>query len=822
MIKRRWLCAGPEPSLEEKICRERGILRPLAAVLINRGISSVEEVRSFLAPSLEDLHPPCKLMDVDKAAKRILGALERDEKVVVYGDYDVDGITASAILKMALSRMGGDVDIFLPSRFREGYGLEREALLRIREGGCSLLVTVDCGINSVEEVRYARELGMDVIVTDHHHPLNIPLEAAAVVNPLRDGCGYPWKQLAGVGVAFKLLGMLAEMNRESPDPHEYLDLVALGTVADLVPLKGENRILASFGLKQINTRPRPGLKALMDAAGTGGKALTSRALAFILAPALNAAGRMGEALPAASLLMETDYEKAVDLAHSLVEENLKRRRTEQDVLNEARQFLEEDPASLDSRVIVLGKEGWHHGVLGIAASRLLESHYRPVVMVSLEGDSGKGSARSIPGFNITAALHECEHLLDSYGGHEQAAGLTLPAANLTALREALNELACRHLKPEDLIPRLMLDGELDGPEINLDMARQLEKLAPFGQENPPPYFCSRGWEIRNSRLVGRDSRHLKMGLRKGTSFIEPIFFSGNGLAASSFPGRRVDLAFTAEEGRWGERPVLNLELIDIAFTDAASGDGVEIIDQRESREKLAYLKSVMDYSIPRIFTGTAAQQERIRRFLPDPLKARFIHPRQEPPRENETGGLCEIVLYHLPLNDEIFRKIIDSVSMANNLRIHMLYNKSDREINRRIMEAALPSSNQLKEFCLKLKEPANRENFFSPEQFKSLEKRLSFPLTRSMFHRCLSIMEQVGWVIPRDGGWDLAPLPAVFEADELAASSGFRESMHLRRDSGSFQDFLLGAGPGEIWTYIKKLRENTNFTPGVEGGQYGG
>ena len=793
---KKWRFPENRQDIVDEICRSLNILPPVARVLVNRGIGSPEEAQKFLNPSLNSLHSPWSMKDISRAVERISNALKSGEKIIVYGDYDVDGITSSVLLTSALRSFGGHVEYFLPSRFDEGYGLQKEAIEQFYEQGYNLLITVDCGINSKEEVSLAREMGIDVIVTDHHYPLLKLEEATAVINPLQEECYYPWKSLAGVGVAFKLICALADKMEHPLDAFQYIDLVALGTVADIVPLRDENRVLTVFGLEKINQNPHPALKIFMEVLGVKDKELTAGDLAFIIAPSINAAGRMGKADPAAAMFMEADGGKIRELGEFLATENQNRRQLESSIYAEAKEMIGDLYDNDPQDIIVLGKEGWHYGVIGIVASRLVDDYYCPVLLVALEGSEGKGSARSIPGFNITEALSECGDLLDKFGGHEQAAGFSIKAENLGYLRERLANLTREKLTQEEKVKQLKVDCELEGNEIDLELARQLEKLSPFGMGNEYPRFCSREWEIQNWKLVGKEQKHLKLNLKKENNNLQPILFSGNGYKDKIKQGRKLDLAFIVKNGIWQERPILNVEIKDMAYSDNFIYMGWELIDRR-GVNKLSYVQELLNSENELIiYTGGLKQQEDILRRLPESSKDKigFVSPRLKELESIEEGKINNLVFFHLPLKPEIVHNIVNTMKTKNSLKIHLIYHEKDREFNRQVMDASLPTSyHVLERFWEAMKGKAGNNNFFATEHLKVLTSKPMF--TEAMRKRCLQIFEELGLIQPVEGGWFLVVQDSDINLStiDLESSPTYCECVELKDECQSFEEFLLGS-----------------------------
>jgi len=539
----------------------RALGAPLAAAeaLVNRGIATLETARRFLEPSLDDLLDPRELSGLDPALARLQSALERGERILVHGDYDVDGITSTFLLFAVLSALGARVDYRIPHRTRDGYGLSLEAIDEARRRGCTLVVTVDCGITAVEAVAHASALEIDTIVTDHHEPAATLPNAVAIINPRLKECPYPFKSLAGVGVTFKLAQALLRGRGGLERASEFLDVVALGTIADVVPLVGENRVLARLGLERLNPADRLGLKALVDVAGLSGKHITSGQVAFVLAPRINAAGRMGNPEQGVRLLLSRDIHEARSIAASLEEDNQRRREFDEHALVEAAARVESELHWPDCSAIVLWSEAWHPGVIGIVASRLVERFQRPALLVALDGDRGRGSGRSLPGLDLNRLLSDCGDLLEAFGGHAFAAGLTVRRERLPELRERFESLVRERLAPEDFVPRLTLDGELTFAECTLELVEWLERMSPHGLDNPEPLFCTRDVSVESASAVG-GGKHLKLSLADGTGRAEAIGFGLGDLAPSLARARRCDVAYSPTRNEWMGETRLQLKV----------------------------------------------------------------------------------------------------------------------------------------------------------------------------------------------------------------------------------------------------------------------
>ena len=553
--------SGPAGSRAEL---ERAGLPPLcAAVLCARGVDTAPAASAFLAHGPDLLHDPFLLQDTEKAVERISRAIREQETVAVYGDYDVDGITATCLLTQFLRTLGGQVVSYIPDRTEEGYGLNNHAIDALARQGVTLIVTVDCGITAAQEVEYARALGVDVVITDHHQCKEVLPQAVAVVDPRRPDCSYPFPDLAGVGVALKLALALTAPDQRPQVLLDYGDLAAIGTVADVMLLQGENRALVHLGLERLADCSRPGLQALLREAGCPrGQVPTTVTIGYGLAPRINAAGRMEQAGTALELLLTQDPQRGQELAQELCQLNRLRQAIELEIFQHCDQLLTHTPA-LSAPVIVLAGEGWHQGVIGIVASRLAEKYACPAFMISLDGDKGKGSCRSFGGFNLFGALERCAPLLDSYGGHELAAGFSIRRDNIPAFRAALCQLVEEFAGHQPMESSLDVDCEI--PHCSLLSTQDVESLSllePFGSGNPKPVFLLRSVCVLSHTDVG-GGRHLKLKLRRDGVVMDAIFFSANTAACGIENGQRLDIAFTLQINQFRGNRTVQLQLCDL-------------------------------------------------------------------------------------------------------------------------------------------------------------------------------------------------------------------------------------------------------------------
>lgn len=605
MIKKRWVIEERDYALENQLARDLNITPLVSRILINRGIKDVPSGRDFLHVSPDSLLDPFLLNDMERAAVRILKAIREKRRILIYGDYDVDGVTASALYLEFFRKCGIDADLHIPDRMREGYSLNEAAVRTARSRQVDLIITADCGTSSTGPIKLAQSLGIDVIVTDHHEPPKDLPNAFALINPNRHDSAYPFKGLAGVGVAFKLVQALTrmiearvnsgdailnagrrlpELSMASPelpclsplasegDLFSYLDLVALGTIADVAPLTGENRFFVKRGLQLLTEGKRPGIAALKEVAGIARGEVTAGTVGFALAPRINAAGRLAGAGVAVKLLITEDPPEARHIAGYLDQTNQERQRIETRIRNEIREKVVKEVDLTHENVIVMASREWHQGVIGIVASKIVEEFYRPCILISLQEDgSGKGSARSIPGFNIYEGLEACGDLLDRFGGHKYAAGLTLRDVNIPLLRERLSKVAAERLKEEDFIPGITLDAEIDLEDISFPLLKEMALLPPYGISNPEPVIVTRGLRMMEPRIVGRD--HLKIKLRKGRAYFDGIGFSmGSAYNDIIKRGGAVDAAYTPELNFWNGTYGIQLKLRDMRPSEGSHLD----------------------------------------------------------------------------------------------------------------------------------------------------------------------------------------------------------------------------------------------------------
>ncbi len=563
IAQKRWDLPVPNPQLQAEISNTLHVHPILAQLLINRGITTPLEAEAFLNTDFEKLYDPFLMRDMDKAVERVRLAKERQERVLIFGDYDVDGVTSSVVLNKTLTQYGLDVVHHIPDRMDDGYGLNFNVAELARREQAKLVIAVDCGITALKEVRSLMEQGIDIVILDHHEPSEegIP-DCCAVVDPKRKDCPYPFKHLAAVGIAAKFTQALF-----GGVPNEILDLVALGTIADVVPLRGENRIFVKFGLPCIENTDNLGLQALLDVARIKGKKLRPYHAGFILGPRINAAGRMDSARHSLELLLSHDFQAAMDLAGKLDSINVERQQLQKTMIQEALDMVERDVNFNKEKVIVLVKEGWHKGVLGIVASKIVETFYRPAVIVALENGVATGSARSIDGFHLHEALTSCSDVLEDFGGHRLAAGLTFRQEHADELRRRLNEYAQSFLKPEDLIPVLLVDAEVPLRDLTVDLVNRIDLLEPYGEGNRPPVFCTRNLTVKSHPMcLAKET--LKFWVSDGESTFSVVGFGMGKFKNDLALNQVIDVAYELAIDDWNKEPTVQLRLKDIRLVSS--------------------------------------------------------------------------------------------------------------------------------------------------------------------------------------------------------------------------------------------------------------
>jgi single-stranded-DNA-specific exonuclease len=609
-----WEPRMPDIEKSSRLAVRLGISQLVAQLLINRGIETEDAAHAYLYPTLNQLHSPFLMYGMEQVVERVRLGMNRGEQIWIFGDYDADGTTAASLLINTFRHLDFPVKPYIPNRFEEGYGLNKEAIQKLKEHGCNLLITVDCGITSIEEVEFANALDIDVIITDHHQPRPDALPPAiGLITPKMPESEYPFDGLAGVGLAFKLAHGLMGGGDLDPFLQSQLDLVALGTVVDIAPLVGENRVLTSLGLTEINKRERPGIRALCDVANhSGNKQIVGHTLSFVLGPRINAAGRMETADKVVKLLTGESYDEVIPIAKELDAYNLRRREVENKIREQAAATIEKDRDHAKKKGLVVAHEDWHRGVVGIVASRLLNRYYRPVFVLAIDGDEAHGSGRCIEGMNLADSLNACTDLLVKHGGHQAAAGVTVRTENIDEFADRFNQYACEHLSDEDLIPRLKLDLEVQSSFLTLQTIEELQQLEPFGEDNSPPRLALCNLRLQKPpTIIGKEKNHLKLFVTDGEQTLEAV---GWGLAdhfiALKNKNIRLDLAFEPEINEWNNSRRVQLKISDLhihtlerstvgrMFPTEEEKSPVKIVDHRVLDNKQDYLLNLLEQKEP--------------------------------------------------------------------------------------------------------------------------------------------------------------------------------------------------------------------------------
>jgi len=569
-MQKRWTILQADAEKVNSLQQSLKIHPAICKILVQRGIETFDQAKNFYRPQLSDLHDPWLMKDMDKAVDRVTKAIGSGEKILIYGDYDVDGTTSVACMYQFIRKFHSQLDFYIPHRYREGYGVSRAGIDFAKDHGFSLVISLDCGIKSVELIDYAKGLGIDFIVCDHHLPDAELPPAVAILNPKQKDCNYPYKELCGCGVGFKLITAIAQkMSLQQEAPFEYIDLVATAIAADIVPMSGENRTLAYYGLKKANEDPNKGIKALSHLSGLTQK-LHINNLVFMIAPRVNAAGRMDDARKAVLMFVSENYEQALEYAEMLHSDNTERKEADSSITDEALALIKGDELLVNSKSTVVFRPHWHKGVVGIVASRLIEHFYRPTVVLTQSGEYAAGSARSVPGFNLYEAIHACKDYLIGYGGHFAAAGMTIELNNIEAFRNKFEEVVSTTIPPELLLPEIVIDTELKFKDITWSFYNIISQMEPFGPENLRPHFLVKNvFDTGHSRIL--KEQHLRFVLRQDNISLTGIGFG----MAEKLPilqmKKPVDIVFKIDENEWNGQRSLQLRMIDLRLSESPSG-----------------------------------------------------------------------------------------------------------------------------------------------------------------------------------------------------------------------------------------------------------
>ena len=559
-MNKKWQIYETDENKIQEISQKYNLNKLLSTILANRNIINEKDIKQFLSPTRKDFHDPFLIHDMEKAVERIIKAIEKQEKVTIYGDYDVDGITSITVLKSYLSDRGLEVETYIPNRLNEGYGLNKEAIKKIHNNGCQLMITVDCGISGIEEIEYANSLGIETIVTDHHEPGNDLPKAFAVIDNKRKDSNYPFRELAGVGVVFKLIQAISiKLGLAEEEYLKYLDIVCIGTISDIVPLVDENRVITKLGLMLVRQTKNIGLKAILKTSGYN--KIDSNTISFGVAPRINACGRMGVAEEALELFLSKNVNHVMELARKLNDHNRVRQETEKSIFEEALKQIQEKHLD-ENNTIVVGGENWHHGVIGIVSSKITEMYFKPSILLSFEGDDlGKGSGRSIPGFDLHDALMKCEDCIEKFGGHSMAIGITVKRENLEKLKQELEEIAIEE-KIDEIVPIIKIDAKINLSEVNKEMVESLKELEPFGEGNKMPIFAFKNLKIDSIRALS-EGKHLKLTLKDNNTIVNAIGFNMGELAQDYRIGDKIDVVGTLEINTFNGTDSIQINMKDL-------------------------------------------------------------------------------------------------------------------------------------------------------------------------------------------------------------------------------------------------------------------
>lgn len=838
---KKWIYQNPDLDLSFTLAAGLGVTPLIARLLINRGINTVKQGKAYLYPTYEDLHSPFDLADMAKAVERIQKAIKNGEQICIYGDYDADGTTATALLMFAFQHLDYKPEYYIPHRYEEGYGLNENALRDLSENGCSVLITVDCGISSVYEVEIANSLGIDVILTDHHQPpVDDPPPAYAIISPKIPGNEYPYEHLAGVGLAFKLAQGLI-------DDQEYLtsllDLVALGTVVDLAPITGENRVLSKLGLEEINKGKRLGIQKLCDVAGIAGEPIIGSSLGFKLGPRLNAAGRMDTAKTVVELLIADMPDKAEEYARKLDEFNSDRREQEKGIQDKAVKQLYNEYDLQEAKGLVVASDKWGDnakGVVGIVAARLLEQFYRPIFVLAIDGENASGSGRCIDGMNLADSLNNCSHLLIKHGGHQAAAGVTLETKKIEKFKKAFDEYASENLTDEDLVPKLYLDFETNLSSLTLDTLEQFETLEPFGTENPSPQFVTKGLRISApASSMGKEQEHLHMRVSDGANLKRTIGWrKAEHIPILNTPNISINLAYSSQINEFnGNRSVeLTFEEYQVVdrtpkfavFPPTDSYSTGRIVDSRSS-EKKGYLSNLLNANKPSIIYVQNSDMIELLLSKLIPENASVIGRHEKTLTENQeidllekinTGNLSAIVsdsaiskialekfpiiehvfFCHLEIDPSNFYKRCFPLSLPqNDTSLHLLYNdKSDVELLNKWVNNRYPDKEKLRTIYTELKSITNK----GYTDFDTLAEKLDF-IPREGLETGLAIFDELSLIENTNNNGTNAIKLVESSKSSLDRSPTFQKSEWLKLNYQNFLTFQIQDNIQPIWEQIK-------------------
>ncbi|NGZ73690.1 single-stranded-DNA-specific exonuclease RecJ [Saccharibacillus alkalitolerans] len=794
----QWKIAHPDRSAVNRLSAELGISPLLASLLANRGYEAPASAAEFLDgdEDLSGLHDPFLLHGMDRAVQRIRAALQGGERIWIYGDYDADGVSSTALMIRLMARMEADFGTYIPHRSKEGYGLHRHAIDQAASEGVKLIVTVDTGISAVDQIAYASSLGIDVVVTDHHEPPAVLPEACALVNPKLPMCGYPFKGLAGVGVAFKLSHALLGL-----PPEEWMDLTAIGTVADLMPLTGENRLIVARGIEVMRRSPSPGVEELLAVAGSKPEQLTSVGIAFAIAPRINASGRLDHADRAVDLLTTQERDRAEHLASVLDLLNKERQKNVEDIVSEAIDMLELKIAGAGRvpDVIVLAGEGWNVGVVGIVASKILERYYRPTIILGIDAEKGtcKGSARSIPGFDIYEALLSVEETMQHFGGHPSAAGMSLLSERLDDFERGLNQHAAKVLKAEHLIPVIEAETECALADVPIPVIEELERMAPFGMNNPTPQFVFRGVKLQRAMTMGKTNTHLKLIVEQDGFVLEAVAFGKGALAEYLSEGDRLDLLAEPGINEWRGSRKPQLMVRDLALpafqvfdrrSPSASADNLE----RFRKKAETVLACRPDQIAAAIHKTTLKVLQKTLAQLPVWLYDEYsgIQGTESGLTHADPAGTRTLFVLDLPDTAAQLDRLLAGLPSLEN--VVLLYSADGPEDGR----LSEPSRERIKTIYVEL-----RRSAAEAADEEQLVRRLSRSSGCSprMIRMTLDVFEELEFIVRAEGAVTANPSPPKAALESAAAYRRLQEAEALERR-------LLGPGE-DIGAWLAEKRK---------------
>ena len=852
MKQKIWNVRSPNIETSTRLAVRLGIPQLIAQLLVNRGIETEEAARVHLYPTFSNLHSPFQMYGMEKAVERLHSAIKGGEKIWVYGDYDTDGTTATALLLNTFRNLDVPVNFHIPNRFEEGYGLNKTALRRLGEDGCNLLITVDCGITSIEEVRFANKIGIDVIITDHHQPRPDALPPAyAVITPKMPESEYPFEGLAGVGLAFKLAHGLIGDVEVSPFLQSQLDLVALGTVVDIATLTGENRVLTKLGLAELNKRERPGIRALCDVANySPDKPIVGHTLSYVLGPRLNAAGRMDAAEKVVRLLTVDSYEEALPIAEELDTHNRERRDAENRIRKQAIAKIKKDVDLDKVKGLVIAHKGWHQGVIGIVASRILEQYYRPVFLLAIDGEEAHGSGRGIDGINLADSLNACTDLLIRHGGHKAAAGLTIKTENIPKFERRFNRYVCEHLSDEDFIQQLSIEFEIQMSYLSLEVIQKLHLLEPFGEDNPSPRIAMRNLSLqRPPRLIGKENNHLKLFVTDGRQTAEAVGWQMSDYFISlKNQNIRLDLAFDPEISEWDNTPCIQLNIADLQIItlDANSQQhlfptdemesSVKIVDRRNVKSKGKYLSKLLNRGEPALLYVRDAQAldqllemvtakgdflisgcnadtpDPERRVIVDKLAHRELLAVVSSCTLSDLPHVTHLVFCHpVPEPLTFFNRCQLAFQYPETTYIHLLYSAEDMKWMQQWLSQQYPKRQVLEGLYKRLRflSQENGERLTLEEIIADADEA-SIP--KPAVISGLSILEELQ-LVTRDTDLferEIQLLPPPSKKRQLHESETYLNGEQIKQTSLSFSDFQLRQNIQQIWKRIDYECRNSN------------